>query len=93
MLYFSRAFILSIITGTQGVMQDNKTYLMMNDCLLVMMNIVNRKTWKSKFIIDNLQNSNLCKIAEKMRMLINIAMVVDRIALGWLIHFCSLVFS
>ena len=27
MLYFSRAFILSIITGTQGVMQESKTYL------------------------------------------------------------------
>merc|ERR1712037_794286 len=26
MLYFSRACILSIITGTQGVMQESKTY-------------------------------------------------------------------
>ena len=28
MLYFSLAFILSIMTGTQGVMQESKTYLM-----------------------------------------------------------------
>ena len=40
MLYFSRACILSIITGTQGVMQESKTYLSIVLVMIILVMII-----------------------------------------------------
>ena len=40
MLYFSRACILSIITGTQGVMQESKTYLSIVLVMIILVVII-----------------------------------------------------